>query len=164
VKFELRDPFAVPPDVLFSSLIDPELDAKLAQMTQSTREHISETTEGDVIVRKVRYSSGNPAFANVAKLLGTDRVTYEQHLRIDMARMHVDWQMVHPAVGDRLKAEGSFCVVPHPEGSERVVEGVVEVRIPLIGGTMEGKVVEFIRKMYARGTQWRREYLARPKA
>lgn len=163
MKFEIRDAFAVPPEVLLASLLDPEIDSKLAQMTQSTREGLDETTEGDLIVRRVRYSSTNPAFANVAKLLGTDRVSYDQTLRIDMARRVVAWQMFHPAVGDRLKAEGTFRVEPHPEGSERIVEGNVEVRIPLIGGTMEGKVVEFLKKMYARGTQWRREYLARQK-
>ncbi|HMV69651.1 MAG TPA: DUF2505 family protein [Myxococcota bacterium] len=161
MKFEQRDTFAVAPDVLFASLIDPEIDARLARMAQAEREPIDEVADGDVIVRRVRYSSGNPAFAGVARLLGTDRVTYEQHLRIDAAKRTVDWKMVHPAVADRMKAEGRFWVVEHAEGSERIVEGTIEVRIPLMASMLEGKVVDFLRKMYARGTQWRREYLAR---
>ena len=142
MKFEQRDTFAVAPDVLFASLIDPEIDARLARMAQAEREPIDEVADGDVIVRRVRYSSGNPAFAGVARLLGTDRVTYEQHLRIDAAKRTVDWKMVHPAVADRMKAEGRFWVVEHAEGGVvRDPAGAAEIAVIRVGGDDEGGAV-----------------------
>lgn len=160
MKFEIRDTFPVSPEVLFESLIDAEIETRLASMAQAERELLEEREEGDVLFRRLRYTSGNPAFSQLARLLGSDKVTYEQHLRIHRPTLRVTWEMIPPAAADRLKAEGAFWVVAHAEGSERLVEGNVSVKIPLVGGTLEGRVVDAIKKIYSKGTQFRREYLA----
>lgn len=161
MKFEIRDAFPAPPDVLFASLIDADVEQRLAAMAQAERAVLDEQIVDGKTVRRVRFSSANPAFSQLARLIGSNTVTYEQHLEIDHAAMSVSWKMIPPAAADKLSAEGRFWVVPHAEGSERLVQGEVQVKIPMVGGALEGRVVDAIKKIYAKGSQYRRELLSR---
>jgi hypothetical protein len=161
MKFEIRDSFALSPEALWTELFDPENEAKLAQLAGANREVVAQTVEGDRTTRHVRIHTSHPQMAQLAKLLGGDSVSFDQHFVLDAATRRCTWRYETPA-GDRVRIAGTWRVEPHAEGAERIVEGDVKVSIPLVGGTLEGRIVQSIRDTFAKGTAWRKARLRQP--
>ena len=158
MKFEIRDSFALSPEALWTELFDPENEAKLAQLAGANREVVAQTVEGDRTTRHVRIHTSHPQMAQLAKLLGGDSVSFDQHFVLDAATRSCSWRYETPA-GDRVRISGTWRIDAHPEGAERVVEGEVKVSIPLVGGTLEGRIVQSIRDTFEKGTAWRKARL-----
>jgi hypothetical protein len=159
MKFEIRDVFATSPEVLWAHLCDPAHEAKLAELAGAERQVLSDATEGDVTRRSVRMTTQNPQMAALAKLLGSTAVAFDQHFVFQHAERSASWRYATPA-GDRIRIGGTWRVSPHAEGAERVVEGEVVVNVPLMGGTLEGKIVQAIKDTFAKGSAWRKRQLA----
>jgi hypothetical protein len=159
MKFEIRDVFATTPEVLWAHLCDPTHEAKLAEMAGAERQVLSDETEGDVTRRSVRMTTQNPQMATLAKLLGSSSVSFDQRFEFRHADRTATWTYATPA-GDRIRVGGVWRLVPHADGTERVVEGEVVVNVPLVGGTLEGKIVQAVKDTFAKGSAWRKRQLA----
>jgi hypothetical protein len=161
MKFEVRHTFAVPPETLWEALLDPKMEEKMTAMSQSTREIVEERSDETSTYRRVRIHSSNPAFAAVAKLLGSATVTFEHETTAHHAARRVDWRFLPPPGLTQIAMAGSFTVGPHAEGSERVAAGQVDVKLPLVGKTIEGKIIDAMKAMYDKGAAVRRDAFSR---
>lgn len=133
----------------WKSFWDPDFDAMLQTQAQYKREILQDRTENGVRTWVARVTSGTPLPPIVAKLTGTDRLVYDQHNRLDIARGHLDWQVKPQILADKIKAQGSLDVRDlGGNRCERLVKGEITVSVPLIGGTVEAAIVENIGKSY----------------
>jgi hypothetical protein len=136
------------------------LDARANLRTEvlSTREET--TPDGRTIeVRRMKFTSGNELPGVVAKLLGTRHLTYEQENRLDAASSRLDWVVKLPVMSDRVRVAGSTVIHPHPEGCRRVLDGVCEVKVALVGGQIEKAVVSEFERSMGRAVELVRELI-----
>ncbi|GEL17985.1 DUF2505 domain-containing protein [Pseudonocardia asaccharolytica] len=64
-------------------------------------------------------------------------------------------------VGTPASITGTLRLTDTAEGSEFVIDGTVTVKVPLIGGKMEGILVEHVQDLLASETAFTQEWLAR---
>lgn len=111
---------------------------------------VDEQRDGAVVRRTLRVRSLTELPHVAARALGSRHVTYDMSTRFDPGLSRLDWSIRLPVLTDRVLVAGSTRIEPQAGGSRRVVEGTVEIRLPVIGGRCEKIVVsEFQRSMEA---------------
>ncbi len=122
------------------------LDARARLLTQV----LDERREGGVVARTLRIRSLTELPGMAARALGSRHLTYEMRTRFDPSRSLLEWTIQLPVLTDRVRVGGRTRIEDRPQGSRRVVEGTVEIQLPVIGGRCERIVVsEFQRSMAA---------------
>ncbi len=58
------------------------------------------------------------------------------------------------------KVSGVFVLAPHGEGTRLTLNGTAEVKVPLVGGKIEGLIVEMVGKLVHTESKQARQYLA----
>jgi hypothetical protein len=132
---------------------------RLAARANLSSEIVSERMEGAVQLRRMRFRSGNELPGVVAKMLGATHLHYEQDNRFDPAASTLTWTVQLPVLTDRVKVGGVTSIQPHPDGCKRVVDGVCEVKVALVGGQIEKAVVAEFEKSMARAVDIVREMI-----
>lgn len=123
-----------------------------------TTEVLETRMEGAIEVRRLRSTGKNDLPSVVAKVVGGKRLIYEQINRVDRERLRVDWE-VKVAATDRFRCRGSTVMTPHPDGTRRVLDGVLEVDIPLVGRQIEKAIGPEFEKSLARAAVIAKELL-----
>lgn len=125
-----------------------EFGQRLEQATDLVCTVLSESTDGPLKKRKLKYVSKRELPTMVGKALGSKNLTYEQHNTFDPAKSELRWEVFLPVMQDRVTVNGVTTIKEAPGGSRRVVDGTIEVRVRLVGGQIEKAVVaEFERSM-----------------
>jgi len=163
VKLFVRHSFNVPPEVYWEAFWDPALDEKMQQGTSVKRELLVDRTEGDVRIQRYRFTPEKTLPGPVAKLIGTDRITYEQENRCDMKTGILNWKVYPAFLADKVTAEGIFTVKPTATGCERIVDGKIEVRVPFVGGRIEDTIVRDVEAGYENAAKVTEKWLAEKK-
>jgi hypothetical protein len=132
---------------------------RLAEQTGLRAELLWEREEGGVIVRRLKYISSRELPSVAAAALGSRHLAYEQTNRLDLAGSKLDWVIELPLVADRVSVSGVTTMVAVTEGCKRKVEGRIDVRMPFIGGQIEGFVAADFEKSMARVVELAREML-----
>jgi hypothetical protein len=148
VKLSVRHTFPVAPEVFWELFWDPGYDERMQRGSTVTRTLIADKTEGRIRTQRYRMVPQKTLPAPVAKVAGTDRFTYEQENRCDLDAGTIRWKVFPAVMGDKVTAEGTFTVRACAGGCERVVDGVIEVRVMFVGGTVEQQIVKDVQAGY----------------
>ena len=62
---------------------------------------------------------------------------------------------------DKIACDGTSRVVPTATGCERIIEGTIQVAVPLVGGAVERQIVGEISRSYERAADVLRRHLER---
>ncbi len=92
----------------------------------------------------------------VQKVLKTDRLDYEEHLRYDFGSFKGTWETIPSVLASKVDTKGTFSFADASGGVRRVVEGDIKVKVLGIGGVIEKFIVADVEKSYqdaARFTQ-----------
>ena len=81
--------------------------------------------------------------------IGTSRLVYEQESELTPER-ELRWQVYPAVVPDKVTARGSMVAREVGSGVERVVDGEISVRIPLVGGRIERAIHQSVLDSYER--------------
>ncbi len=119
---------------------------RLATQTGLRSELLESRQDGDVEVRILRFTSGTPLPAMMAKVLGSPSLSYRQTNRFDRGASRLDWQVEIPGLEKRVRVGGRTTITPHPDGCRRVVDGTIEVKLPLVGARIENHVADVFRR------------------
>lgn len=155
VESQFNDPPAAVWDVFESDAFRDRLSAE----TGLVQELLEERNEGDVQIRRVKFTSGNDLPKLVAKALGAPRLSYEQTNRFDPANNKLDWSVDLPMLGDRVSVEGVTRLTPTDAGCRRTVDGSIEVRMRMVGGQIEKAVVKEFEKSMVRAVELAKQML-----
>ena len=162
-KLYVESQFPVSPEETWDVFESDAFRDRLAIVTGLTTDVLDTRMEGDVEVRHLRYTSGKDLPAIAAKTLGTSRLSYEQTNRFDKANSKLHWNVVLPKMSDRVTVQGVTWIKATPTGSQRVVDGTIEVKMRLVGGQIEKVVAGEFEKSMRRAVELALEMMAESK-
>jgi hypothetical protein len=160
VKLSVRHTFPCTPDEFWDIFWDPAFDARMQQGQTTLRELLEDREEGPVRIQRYRFTPNKTYPAPMVAAIGTDKISYDVDNRFDRSTKLLNWKVRPSVMSDKITAEGTFVVKPHPEGCERVVDGKIEVRIMLIGGRIEQAIVSDVEAGYEQAAKVVREIVA----
>ena len=100
--------------------------------------------------------------APIRKILRGATLSYDERRIYDARRSQIDWRASNGLVGDRMRCEGSLVVQPTgPDSCRRVLDGFIEIHLPVVGRLMERGIAADVVGSYDRAaeflTRWVRE-------
>lgn len=159
MKLNVRHTFPCDPETFWKMYWDDGYDAMLSEGSGVERELLEERTEGDVVVRRVRFTPDRELPGPVASLLGSNKLIYEQENRWDPSASEMTWKVIPTVLPGKLDARGTFRIRPTAGGCEQVVEGDITVNVRFIGGQIEKAVVAEVQQSYERMAEISRRWL-----
>jgi Protein of unknown function (DUF2505) len=150
-----------PAERVFAAMADPEyLRARLRQLGGPGAELLEHSADAGGVRYRLRQGLEKDVLpAIVQSLVGGNLVIERtESLRPDAGGYHGDVDVDVP--GAPVIADGSMSLRDVDGGSEFAVHAQVSVRVPLLGGRIEGVVAEQVQKLLAAETGFTREWLA----
>jgi hypothetical protein len=160
MRFEVRSELPCSPEEVWAILESPEYDARMARESTSTREIVERRHEGGVLYTRRRISLSREIPGPMKKVIGSDRITYDQENWLPDGGDTLRWKITPMMGADRFHGEGTTRVVPTQGGSERIIHGELQIRVPLLGGKMEKKLVDDVVASYEKAAVIIRQILA----
>ncbi len=160
MKLHLEHHFPGDPALYWQAYNDDALDQKMASAGNSTREQLSRDVADGVVTLVQRFHIDIDLPTAVRKLIGSDRLSYDQQSVIDEANNRIQWKVTPPVQQDRVKAEGVVTITPTAEGVTRVIDGDVIVKVPLVGGQIEKAIVNAIEQGYSAAAEVQKAWMA----
>lgn len=151
MKFRIVHDVNVPAEKYWQYLMDPELEAAVAKVTNLAEFRVFEAgDQGGLFVRKVHVIPDVVLPGALKKIIG-DTIGYTQTDRVPKGVTYYDWTAIPDAIADKAKISGKFTVESTGEGrSRRTIEGDVDVKIMLVGKLAEKFVIDELEKNYAK--------------
>jgi len=128
---------------------DEEYDKMLGKAAGVSREMLWDRQEGASRRWRMKFTPDQELPALVAKAIGTTRLVYEQESELTPERT-LKWQVYPTVVPDKVTARGTMVARQAGAGVERLVDGEIAVRIPLVGGRIERAIHQSVLDSYER--------------
>ncbi len=137
MKLYVESHFDATPDEVWAAFNSEAFHAALSKESGMSNRVLEEREENGIRHKKteVKRSKDLPRIA--AKVLGTKQLTYIQTDRYNPKTHTLEWEVAVPAIGDKFQVSGQTYVKATANGSRRVVDGDVSVRVRLVGGAVE---------------------------
>jgi hypothetical protein len=152
------------PATWWNLMEDPEFLAATDANSGLTRETLHNELgrgRGGRRLLHVRWTSQRELPGVVQKVLGAEHLSYELIQHMDDERFHMHWEIVPPVSKDRFEGKGEFWLEAREGGTVRRVTGLIEIRIPLVGGRIEKMLAAEISKGHAANARTALEWLVR---
>lgn len=127
-----------------SALLDPEFVQEMARLPKlGGLELLEQTTRGDTIHRRVRYTFGGEVSAAVKAVVDPARLTWVEDSIIDRPTHVTRFTILPDYYARLLEASGTIRLSPdNPDTTtRRDIEGDVAVHVPLVGRKVEHVIV-----------------------
>jgi hypothetical protein len=141
VKFSVTHEFAASPGEVIAVLCDPEFHTHLDLPDLSRPEVVEADTDAPVRVLVLRYEFVGHLDAVAKKLLGNRKLTWRQELRMDTTTASGTLSFAAEADPNKLSGDATVVLEKKGDGTTRGIDGELRVRVPLIGGTAEKRIV-----------------------
>ncbi len=141
MKYSHQLSYDATPDEVAAMLADPAFREKVCDAMDAVRRDVSISGSGagmQVTVDQTQPSKGIPSFAK--KFVG-DQIQIVQTERWDSAT-HADLAVEIPGKPGHLK--GAIDLAPAGDGTAETVSGEIKVKIPVVGGKLEGLIGELL--------------------
>jgi hypothetical protein len=142
VHFETNHQFSAARDVVVDVLCDPEFQTHLDLPDLSRPEVVESSTDGTTRVLRLRYEYVGQLDPIARKIVGGRKLTWIQELRLDTKTFAGKLSFASEEDANRLNGEAK--VVLTADGGAhctRQISGDFHVKVPLIGGTAERRIV-----------------------
>ncbi len=155
MQFTVVQRFACSPETYWSRSRGPEFEAALATAADV---HV-EALPPRGVVQRTRVTQNQPMPGVAQKALGIERFRYVQEVESDDSAFLTRWTIVPDVMTDRVTCRGESRVRASAEGCERVITGTIEVRMALVGGTIEKHIAEQVQRGYQKAEPVIRRYV-----
>jgi hypothetical protein len=137
------------PQTWWNLMEDPEFlastDANSGIIRETLRNEPGAGRDGRRLLH-VRWTSQRELPGVVQKVLKAERLSYELIQHMDDERHHMIWEIVPPVSKDRFEGHGEFWLEAREGGTVRKVTGLIEIKIPIVGGRIEKMLAAEISK------------------
>lgn len=99
---------------------------------------------------RTRVTQNQPMPPVAQKALGVERFRYVQEVERDDVRLATKWAIVPEMFSERVSCRGESRVSAAEGGCERVIAGKIDVRVALVGGSIERHIAEQVQRGYAK--------------
>ena len=142
MRFEVEHAFDADPASLIAVWLDPAFHLALELPDVSLPKLVTDTTMGTKHTLDLRYEFVGHVDPIVNKLLAGRALAWRQHLMFDTASRRGILTVVSEDGGERLKASGQIVLEETADhGTRRTMRGDLRVRVPVVGGTAERRIV-----------------------
>lgn len=146
--------FPCPPEELMAVFDDPTFNPRMSERTGVQRELVEERNDAQGYYARWKIIANTEIPAVMQKVIGADRVSYEQESRRAVGSNTLTWSIFPMVLAKQFTGTGTTTVrAAEGGGSERVIEGELVVRVPLLGKQMETKLVESVEQSYAQAAE-----------
>ena len=152
MKLAVRHTFPCTLDVFWQMFWDDDYDRMMQEATGNDRELLKDEQKGDERHWRMRFTPRQELPKMVAKATGAKKLIYEQTSRLDADRV-LHWEVIPAIVPDKVTARGTMRAVPVQGGVDRIVDGEISVRIPLVGGRIEKAIHQSVLDGYENAYQ-----------
>lgn len=160
MKLDLTHHFTCTPEELWALTESDAFEAHLAEASASKRETIADTREGGVRTVRRRITANRTLPGPFKKVLGTDQIRYDQvTVRADGAN-RLEWRIEPEVLKGRFQGAGETIVEATANGCSRRIVGELTIKVPLVGGQMEKKLVDDVERSYTKAAEIIRKLLA----
>ena len=161
MKFELLHDLPRDPDTAWRILTSDEYESASGARTKINKTLIDQGEENGTKVRRHRITSDRKLPGPIAKVMGTDGLSYELIETFDDAARISTWKVIPSKLSDRVTAEGTYAIEPGktPDTCLRRIRGEVTVSVALVGRKIEAVIESELKASYEKSTEFAREYL-----
>lgn len=153
--------FPCSPQVYWRTAWNPEFERELRSEAEVDFTILEERVDGDRTHTRTRISPRRELPLIAQKALGQARFSYIQEVEADAGSLTTRWRVTTDLLPEKLRCEGTSKVVEAASGCERLIEGSIDVAIPLVGGAVERQIVSEIQRSYERAADVVRRHLPR---
>jgi hypothetical protein len=150
VDFRIEHTFDADPDTVAKVMLDEDYQASLDGLGPLSERKVLEqkSLTNGTVQRRVRCVLDIDVSGAARKFIGDSDPAWIEHAIWHPGEMRWDWTIEPLAAQDLLKAAGQIELAPRDEGTLRTVLGEVKVSVPLVGGKVEGWIVDGLGRAY----------------
>ena len=141
VAFSARHEFDAAPALVAAAMTDPDF-VRTVELPDLERaevlEHHADAT-GRVIRYRYRFVGHLDPIAR--RVLGKDRISWVQEVRVDAGDEHGVLAVVPDVRADRLQCSGEYRLETHGGTTVRSLHGELSIKVPLIAGRAEQHIL-----------------------
>jgi len=146
VDFSIEQTLAGSPDAVEDVLLDPAfVDARAALPKLGSPELLENTRDGTTAHQRIRFRFIGDLSSAVTKVVDPNRLTWVDDATYDLDAHRAEHTIVPDSYADRLSASYVATVEAESQGARRTLVGTLKVRMPLVGGRVEGAIVSGLR-------------------
>ena len=152
-KFTLEHNFPeIPVDIFEAHLNHPDLIKKLDKMPAfRSRDLVSKTENGDGSTTwRFKVVAGGDVPPAVRKVLSEDMLTWHEDTKFVPSEHTIHWTItpLTERAQKLLAAHGIWKLIPDGKGTRRIIEGNIDVKVPLIGKVVEAYLANELKRNY----------------
>lgn len=153
MKIKLEHAFNCTPEEYWEVLSDDSVDREITEAADGTYELISEGTTAGQYRKHSRIVMNRDLPAAMLKVLKTDKIGYELIITKPETSTTARWDIKPMVLADRFQGGGTTAFRATPTGCTRIIEGELNVKVPLVGKMMEERLVSDVSASYDRGAE-----------
>lgn len=113
-------------------------------------EHVilEDVPRGDRRFIRARLTPNREIPKAVQKVFRSATLSYVEERLYDADRSRIDWTALHDMLGKRFRCSGQFSVQPEGDGSRRILDGSIEVKILGVGRLIEKTIASDVERTY----------------
>ena len=140
MRFTAEHRFAASPAAVAALLVDPDFMTGVALPDLSLPTVVTHT-DGDDARLRLRYEYVGSLDPIAKRVIGAHRLVLIQDLRLDRRAGRGELTFAAESAPEKLRALATVEVVATGTGSVRTLRGEFSVRIPVVGGTAERRIL-----------------------
>lgn len=162
MRFEVEQRFGAPAAAVVAAYTDPSFYEELVGLPKIGEPQVLDRLDdGDRVVLRVHYRFTADLPGAARKVIDPAKLTWVEETTFDLADATSRSVLLPDHYPDRLTASARAAFVDGPEGgSTRRITGELTVRMPLVGGRVEGAIVSGLREHLADEARVAERFLA----
>ena len=146
MDFSIEQSLAGTPDEIEDVLLDPAfVQARASLPKLGSPELLENTRDGVIAHQRIRLRFIADLSSAVTKVIDRDKLTWVDDATYDLRENRAEHTIRPDHYADRLTATYVAMITSAGDGSRRLIEGRLRVRMPLVGGKVEGAIVGGLR-------------------
>lgn len=141
MRFHAEHRFLAPVGAVTDVLVDPAFHQELELPDLRLLEVVDHRDGSDGAFLALRYSYVGHLDPVVSRLLGGQRLTWLQEMEVDRVTGAGQLRFAVEGAGDRLRGVARFRLAAEDDETVWALDGELRVRVPLVGGAAERRIV-----------------------
>lgn len=144
MRFRLRHAYDADPDAVAAAYASAALYDAFGALPRASAPVVLERTESDdgrTVHLRVRWRFSADLAPAARAVVDPDKLTWVEESTHDLANRTVTWVMHPDNYRDRFACRGTYRFDPKGAGTERVTEGELRIKAPLVAKLVENAIV-----------------------
>lgn len=147
MNFDIVQDLTAPADTIDAALVDPGFLIRMAKLPKlGSAEVVDQRREGDVIYQDVRYLFEAEMSRAVTRVVDPKLMTWIERSVCDLTTHETQCEIRPDHYGGLLHGRYQSTIVVIGSSARRTITGEVKVKMPFVGGKVEGAIVGGLRE------------------